>query len=324
MKVIVPTGVGDSCWAMFKVQAVRDKQDPGGPIDVYLVGAPGHAVDSRALDFVNRFYFVNSAHMKPCSIHAGSLYRPDGTYNYIEDGWYEFDGERYCVLIPNAALEHGIRLEDWLPQYAINWDIFDHFHMTVAERVYAADLHARIGDFAVFYPGPLHGNTVDGHNRGALWKPADWLELGRRVHEEYGLHIVTVGAPYDASYHDLLLAPELAGVPYWTNIIGQTNLGQLWSVTSRAKFVVSYQAGVGIISTYLGTPTAIFWRPHGNSINPIVKLTFDERMASAWVPPKVLDAGGHLPLYYGRHDPAYIMAEVARRGWATARVRAAS
>src|SRR5258708_15469117 len=95
-------------------------------------------------------------------------FTPGGYWDYLEDGMYEFDGERYCVLIPNAPLEHGIRLENWLPQYAINWDIWRHFRFDITERVFAADLHERIGDYAVFYPGPLHGNTVDGHNRGAI------------------------------------------------------------------------------------------------------------------------------------------------------------
>jgi len=313
LKFCLPTGIGDSVWAIHKIQAIRDKNDPDGPIEIYLVGADT-GIDNRALDFVRRFDFVNHAAMKPVAIHAGSLFRPDGTYNYIEDGMYDFgDGVKFCVLIPNAALEHGIRLEDWLPQYEINWKIWRHFHITDEEREI---VHTLPQPYAVFYPGPLNGNTKDGHNRNAIWKPGEWIELGRRIHNELGLNIVTVGAPYDASYYDLLLAPALNGdEPFWTNLIGKTNLGQLWSVTSGAKFVISYQAGVGIISTYLGTPTGIFWRPEGNSINPHAYLSFKEAMASAWVPPDILKAGTHLPLYYGRDSVESILSEIRRRGW---------
>lgn len=312
MRVIIPTGIGDSVWALHKVQAIRDKQDTHGPIEIYLVGSDA-GIDNRALDFVRRFRFVDHAEMKAVAIHAGSLFRPDGTYNYIEDGWYEFNGDRFCVLIPNAALEHGIRLEDWLPQYPINWKIWDDFRITNEEREIVRTLPK---PYAVFYPGPLNGNTRDGHNRQAIWKPMDWITLGRRVHEEFGLDIVAVGAPYDSSYYDLLLHPFLGNdTSFWTNMIGQTDLGQLWSITSAAQFVISYQAGVGIVSTYLGTPTGIFWREHGNSINPHALLTFDERMASAWVPPNVLAAGTHLPLIYGRHGVDYILTEVRQRRW---------
>ena len=315
MKFTLPTGVGDSCWALMKIQAVRDKQDPGGPIDVSLVGS-NDKVDSRALDFVRRFRFVNSVNMKPFSIQAyGPRVHPDGTYNYVEDGMYEFDGEKYCVLIPNAPLEKGIRLENWLPQYQIRWNIFRDFHIEMIERIHAADVHTKIGDYAVFYPGPLAGNTVEGHNRGPIWTPEEWVELGKCVHDEFGLHILVVGASYDLAYFTGILEPLLKGQDYWTSVIGRTNLGELWALTDRAKFVISYQAGVGIISTYRGTPTGIFWRQHGDSISSSHYLTFNEAMASAWVPPAILEAGTHLPLYYGKDSVESILNEVRRRGW---------
>jgi hypothetical protein len=324
MKVLLPTGIGDSVWALTKIQAIRDKLDPGGSIDVSLVGSKDK-VDSRALDFVRRFSFINNVDMKPYSIQAyGPRVHPDGTYNYIEDGDYTFDGEHYIVLVPNRVLEQGIRLENWLPHHAIRWEIFQDFHIEADERSKAAGIHENVGDYVVFYPGPLAGNTVEGHNRGPIWKPEDWVELGRQIHEEFGLHIIVVGASYDLRYYQIMLEPLLNGLDYWTSVIGQTNLGELWALTDQSKFVISYQAGVGIISTYRETPTAIFWRPHGNSISASDYLTFDERMASAWVSPKVLDAGTHLPLIYGRHGVDYIMSEVRQRRWHETPVRSAA
>jgi len=317
MNILAPTGIGDVAWALHKVQSIRDAQDPGGTIDIHLVGGENQ-IDSRALDFVRRFNFVDSASMKPYNIHRdGSWFNDDGTYNYLEDGWYEFGGVRYCVLVPNAPLERGERLESWLPHYAINWDIFNEFNISGSEDEWAAQLASRMGPYCVFYPGPLNGNTEDGHNRNALWKPEDWVQLGHRIHDEYGLRIVVVGAPYDASYYQWLLGPAINGdADHWHSLIGQTNLGQLWSVTSRAKFVISYQAGVGIISTYLKTPTGIFWRGYGDSLSPTNFLSFSEKMASAWVPPSILNAGTHLPLIYGRHGVSYIMEQIKVRGWA--------
>src|SRR5580765_5010528 len=316
MKFLLPTGIGDSVWALHKIQAIRDKLDPGGPIDVSLVGSTDK-VDSRALDFVRRFSFVNMVDMKPFSLQAyGPRVHPDGTYNYIEDGDYTFDDEHYIVLVPNRTLEQGIRLENWLPHYPIRWDIFRDFNIDVIERVHAADVQQKIGEFVVFYPGPLAGNTVEGHNRGPIWKPEDCVELGRRIHKEFGLQILVVGASYDLAYFNSMLEPLLKGHErYWTSIIGKTNLGELWAITDRAKFVVSYQAGVGIISTYRKTPTAIFWRQHGDSISSSHYLSFDEKMASAWVPPDILKAGTHLPLYYGKDSVESILNEVRTRGW---------
>lgn len=318
MRFLLPTGIGDSVWALHKIQAIRDAKAPGEPIEIALVGTD-NKIETRSIDFVKRFRFVDTfIGMRPYAILRNHATRADGTLDYIEDGMYQYPDGWYCVLVPNEALEHGVRLEDWLPHYEINWDIWKDFVVTGGEALYGINLKQRIGPYAVFYPGPLAGNTVNGHNRGPRWTPQEWVELGKRIHEEHGLRIVVVGAPYDAEYWYKILQPAVGGQSYyWDSLIGQTNLGQLWNVTAQSQFVVSYQAGVGIVSTYLGTPTAIFWRQHGDSISPEMNLTFDERMASAWVPPKVLDSGTHLPLYYGRHGVPELMGEVVRRGWAT-------
>jgi len=149
-----------------------------------------------------------------------------------------------------------------------------------------------------------------------LWKPIEWIELGKRIHEQYGLKIVVVGAEYDSAYFDLLIEPLLdKEKSYWTSLIGKTNIGQLYGVTSQSQFMFSYQSGVGIVSTYLGTPTGIWWRPHGDSINVNNYLSFDEGMASAWVSPSIIEKGTHLPLIYGKHKVDWIMEEVRKRGW---------
>ena len=316
MRLIVPQGIGDSVWALFKAQAIRDKLDPGGPLEVYLSCGEESTVETRALDFVRRFSFVDKAGMRKFELRNEPVFRPDGCWNYIEDGNYLFNGEQYTVLIPNAALERGERLESWLPHYPIRWDIFDDFLIHPHERNFAAAVTLPLGPYCVFYPGPLGGNTVEGHNRGMLWRPADWITLGEAIRAEYGLHIVVVGAAYDADYYNALIAPNLNGASHaWTSLIGATSLGELWAITSGAKFVISYQAGVGIVSTYLGTPTAIFWRPHGNSISSHGYLSFSERMASAWVPPHIIQSGTHLPLIYTRHDVPFILGQIRDRGW---------
>lgn len=314
MKFLLPQGIGDSVWALHKIESVAMRLGLD-EIHVCLSGNEG-VVDSRALDFVRRFSFVSSARMRSIGILHSPAWREDGCWNYVDDGIYEIEGERYCALIPNAALEHGIRLEDWLPHHRIDWDIFSRFHQTPKECRFGQRLREDIGPYAVFYPGPLGGNTVEGHNRGMLWHPSQWLALGNLIHEAFGLAIVCVGARYDRGYFDCFLAPLLPDAScHWVDMIGETSIGELYSVTSNACFCISYQAGVGIVSTYLGTPTAIFWRPQGDSISSHGYLSFSEAMASAWVPPSILASGGHLPLIYGKHDENYIYQEIRNRQW---------
>jgi hypothetical protein len=315
MKFLLPTGIGDSVWALHKIESISQKIGDGH-IDVLLSHGDASKISKRAVDFVRRFRFVDSVKLRPYELLYPPGITPEGYYNYIPDGMYRFDKDHCCALIPNATLERGQRLESWLPQYDINWDIWKDFRIPWWERYKARVLKEAIGDYVVFYPGPLHGNTTGGHNRGSIWTPQDWVRLALEIHKRFQLPIVVVGANYDAAYYDQLLAPAMNGTQAFDiNLIGCTSLGELWSITSGAKFVVSYQAGVGIVSTYLGTPTAIFWRAKGDSLTTDCYLSFEEDMASAWVPPRILMQGKHLPLIYGRHDVDYIMEEVARRGW---------
>ncbi|MGH7175312.1 MAG: glycosyltransferase family 9 protein, partial [Minisyncoccia bacterium] len=167
--------------------------------------------------------------------------------------------------------------------------------------------------YAVFFCSSYGGNGQAGHNRGGIWRPQDWADLGKRV-REMGLDIVVVGSEYDHTYYQQQVRP-LTGKP-WHDFIGKWGIGQTFAVIKNAKFVVSYQSGIGIVASYLGVPTAIFWRAKGNSISPDHYISFEEGMASAWTRPDMLAQGKHLPLIYGRHDVNYIVDNITQRGWA--------
>jgi len=320
MRFLLPQGIGDSVWALHKIQSVAQKLG-NGKIEVFLncYNADPNGVESRALDFVRRFKFVDRAQMLPgIDIHPQASIRvsKEGHYIYIPDGPMKFNGDEYYALMPNGPLERGIRLEDWLPEFETNWGIMKEFHISDQEKEVAAALRLQFGEYAVFYLGPLAGNLQEGHNRGMLWKPEDWVALGKRIHSELGLSIVVVGAGYDEPYSQLLVYPLLGNDnEFWADLVGKTNVGELYGITTNSRFVISYQSGVGIVSNYLGVPTGIFWRPKGDSINPNIYLSFEEAMASAWANPEMIRTEKHMPLIYGRHDPDYILTEIKRRNW---------
>lgn len=317
MKFLLPQGIGDSVWALHKLQSAAwalgsDKTE------VFLnFSHPMNDIQSRALPFVKRFTFVDSAEMLAIPIHNGRTIDNDGRYIYISDGWTEWGGEKYYALMPNGPLERGTRLEDWLPQFEVNWRTSDCFWFEGKELDYARSLQTKIGPYCVFYLGPFRGNMYEGHNRGGLWSHADWETLGRLVRQHLGLEIVVVGADYDMEYWDFIMSPTLvkAKQRFWVNLIGELPIATTFAVCRSARFVISYQSGIGIFSSYLGIPTGIFWRPKGDSISPEVYLSFEEGMASAWTRPDMLADGKHLPLIYGRHTPEYILDEILRRGW---------
>jgi len=141
----------------------------------------------------------------------------------------------------------------------------------------------------------------------------EWAELGRRL-QGRGLKIVCVGAHYDRPYWERALHWKVVGWN-WHDFIGRWEIGQTLAVLKRAQLVVSYQSGIGIVSSYLGVPTAMWWRPKGNSITPGAYVSFEESMATAWVRPDMLEQNKYLPLIYGRESVDQIEAALVENKW---------
>lgn len=314
MNFLLPQGVGDTVWVMSKIQNVA-KQFGAKTVDVFLnCGDPSQPSQARALDFVRRFRCITSAQMHV--VGDGSFLKPGpiaderGYFRYLDDGPSKLPGIDF-VMIPNGALEKGIRLEHWLPEYEIDWDFAEKYlHFTLSERKLAGVFRDETGPFVAFYLSCKGSNTRSGHNRGPLWRPEQWIELGR-IFQEAGLRVVVFGAAYDRDYYDELIKPHVD----WVDAIGRWPLLESLAVILRAQFMISYQCGLAMVPTYLGLRTVIFWRPHGDSLLPNVHVSCNEAMSTAWVPPKVLETGDYLPAFYGRHGVDWIVGEVKSRGW---------
>lgn len=322
MKFLVPQGIGDSIWGVFKMQAIaKAHNDP--VIDVDIACYYVNEAECRAKDFLKRFSFINNVSMRiiPRNGGDGPVLLPgpvadeNGYYRYISDGPNVIPDVDF-VLISNTPLERGIRLEDWLPQYETRWSITDDFQFKFGEIRKAERFREEYGNFVTFYMSSEAGNGRAGHNRNGIWKPQDWIELGTRLIEKYGVKILVVGAGYDEAYYRKQVQPLIeVHKDKWLDRIGQFHIGETYAVLLKSDFIISYQSGIGIVSNYFGVPVGMFWRQKGDSISPDSYVTFEESMASAWANPTVIADGKHLPLIYGRHGVDYIMEQVDLRGW---------
>ncbi|WP_339911608.1 FkbM family methyltransferase [Symmachiella dynata] len=305
LRVAVPAGIGDSVWALMKIPDML-KAYGAEKAHVALCGGPPH----RAKSFVERFDFVATVENSPWLCVEQPCYTTEGVYNWAPSGigWHnEFD----WMLQANRHLESGRRLEKWLPEFATEWNIADRFHFTGSEVRVARELSERVGPYCVFYLGPELGNTTSGHNRGPLWTPHDWGALADRC-RDLGLSIVVVGAEYDRPYFENYVAEHLG--PCF-DAIGKWPIGQTFAIIQRARFVIAYQSGVGIFSVYMGVPAVVFWRPDGDSIDPLGFVSFREEMASAWAPQDALASGRYLPSIYTHCSPDSIIEHARRHNW---------
>lgn len=313
MNFLIPQGIGDAVWALLKVQDIAAKRD--NVVNIFIACQnKNSAAEARALDFVRKFKFVSSAEMYEmpmngqggCILLPGPIADENGYYRYIPDGETSLPGIDY-VLMPNAPLERGIRIENWLSEYKTNWRIMDDFSF---------DGTGMQGfEYVVFYFSSIQNNTSSGHNRNGLWTPSQWIGLGKYIQEKLECKIVVVGADYDKSYFTGYIKPLLSDPDEWIDLIGIYGIEQTFSIVKGARFVVAYQSGIGIVASYMGVPSGIFWRAKGDSISPDCYISFEEKMAEAWVNPAMIEKGKYLPLIYGRHDENYIIDEIKKRAW---------
>ena len=323
MNFLLAQGIGDSVWGLFKAQSIAKKYNS----DVNVKVACWHQtkIDVRALDFIKRFDFIKKAEMYVMPPDIGKLgpvlkkgepTNKNGIYRYINCGFTKKYKNIDFVLIANGSLEKGIPLDNWLPEYQTNWNMVkDHYKFTKEEFDIANSLENQIGSYAIFYLGPLNGNTIAGANRNELWKPKDWQNLGEMIHTKFGLKIVLVGAEYDLPYFNKNFKKYIEDKKYYINKIGQYKINQTFAVCKKSKFIISYPSGIGIFSHYLDVPCCIFNRPKGDSWHPQKYISFEESMADAWAYPNSSKNKKFLSAIYNKDTVESIFNFIVDNNW---------
>jgi ADP-heptose:LPS heptosyltransferase len=305
VQFVLPAGIGDTTWALLKIKDIA----AGRPIDLIVSGEARKEVDQRAVPYLKRFKFVREVMVLDIPIlhDRDNPTNSRGRYNYVSDG---LRGE-YHYLIPNTVLETGARLEQWLPDFKIDWDLFNDFSWDNTAR--GTTLGRGLSPFVAFYLGPEAGSASEGHNRNWLWEPRHWIEMGQ-FFKERGLNVCVVGAPYDHSFWERYVQQGVKEANQsWVSLIGKLEIGETFALLKEAKCFLSYQCGLGIVNHYLGGNTVMWWRPEQDSCHPHRLVSFDERMKDAWIRPGWEKK--YMGLIYTRESPADIIREIDRRGW---------
>lgn len=329
MRIMTGQGIGDASWTLFKIEDYV-RRHGGGPIDLAIACCSSdHHIEKRALDFLQRFPFLNSVSMYPvklapsqkgCVLHPGKLTDKDGRYCYIPDGPVtpiypvKLPGIDH-VLLPNWALENGQRLEAWQGLCKTNWDIHTQLKFTFEEQTDAEHLIKSVGEYCLFYLGPESGNTSSGMNRNSLWAHADWIKLGDLIHDKFKMKIVVIGAEYDRPYYTNHLLPLMGKRQFWVDKIGEYPINTTMAVIKRARCMMGHASGISISSHYFGVPTAIWWRLPGDSLNSKFHVSFHKDFATAWCNPKLLAQDKYLPLFYSQCTPESVMSDLERLKW---------
>jgi len=322
MSVGIMSGIGDAVWSLVIQKAVRRKY--GADALLYHINDSGDGRRKRSNNMLARFGFVDDMVTSKFQVHADTpMDDRSGHLNYIPSGPVAIDGrdEFDYRLIVNTYLEHGQGYDRvcealGLKEEDLDFDFFIDYHEKPEDMAAVNKILNHVGfDYAVFYYGAEVDNTIGGLNRDEIWKPEDWNRLGRMVHEEFGLKIVVIGAPYDTSYANRILGAN--SDTFYYNAIGELDITETLALIQRSKFVVAFPAGVGIVGPYMRVPTVIFWRPKHMSYHVMHdRAGFCPKFATNWVPEPVIKGGGYYPAWYGEDTPNSIMEAVRKGGWA--------
>lgn len=297
IRVVTAQGIGDTLWVFTKLAALLEREKARSAVIVFA-GVDGRAdpvLSSRAAEFVSRFDFVSGVQTMDKSLVEDPPLDADGQWRVAvsQPGWHTYE----WMLQANGHLEHGNRLEDWLPDLPIDWDVMKTRFRRDPVEIKHAEAVAERGPYLCVYAGSLWSNTQGNHNRGPRWHPQHWADLIAALNPA---RIVVLGASYDASYWDVYAGPRVAAAYKGEiiNMIGRCGIGQTVEIIRHSGGLIAFQSGLGCVSGLLGVPTCMWWRKHGDSISHEQYVTYREEENGAFVPKEMLESGLYVPAIY--------------------------
>lgn len=218
LRIAVPSGVGDVYWVLAKLQALRAKYQPSS---VRLCVQKTKL--TRAVEWQHMVSFVDQTvelHFRP-DRHALGL----GLGGRIPGA--------HLVAWPNAVIDRGGHLDEWLPELGPA-----DFSFPVATTPPAGPVGA------VVYVSSSGVNERWCPNLG----PDYWAELIDALGEVTGAPPVIVGREWDREFGDRV---RRAGA---VDLIGKTNLREVAGLIQNARVVVGVICGMTILANHFRTP----------------------------------------------------------------------
>lgn len=220
IRVAVPPGVGDTYWALRKIEAV--KAAFGAETATLMVQAGG---PSRALPWGDMTSLVQGAE------HLA--FRP--TPDVLSVGYAEPFGPADCCLWPNAVLDRGERLETWLPDLPLNQVPITTVKAEPRAVVYASSVAINKAWLPTF--------TID-----------TWCQTIQTMEQRVG-PVTLIGAGWDAE----IAGAIVKRLPHVDNLVGKTPLPVVAGIIESATVVVGVISGMTILANHFHAPCINFY-----------------------------------------------------------------
>lgn len=290
----VPPGMGDAYWVMTKMRSFKERKG----IDELRIEVFKDVVHYYTADFLRLLPFVDKV------IERSSTFQIQELYNKSDPGFMLKNTQGVDYFIDAGAMMwlKGVKLEDIYPECETDFTCLidlPPFSQKVAQTMKKENG----GKLVLFYTSSIGNNR---NWNGGAWNPEDWMSLANLIYRHSGIRPIIVGASWDRDYAAQI--HRLDNKNIIQDLVGETNISQLLSLTREADLVVSFPCGIPMMATYMGVPSVIFWGIKGISR----RGRFDKEFMYTWVPPKSRNNGRYIPVTYDAPEakPAWIFNKV--------------
>lgn len=222
-RIAVPPGVGDTYWALCKMEDFKRKRG----IRHITLCVKKHEL-KRALAWPSMVNFVDAAEEfdfntnKSIRANGFSARKPGVDY----------------VMWPNAVIDTGKHLNEWMPGYRLNLDIEINT--------------ARMGLFENRHVVYASSEAVNNNNWFPGRGPAFWTKLIREIAEQTGEKPIVIGAGWDAQFAGAIKTD-------YVDLISKTSLPEVAGVIKYAKSLTGIISGMTILGNHFRTPTVAIY-----------------------------------------------------------------
>jgi 2-polyprenyl-3-methyl-5-hydroxy-6-metoxy-1,4-benzoquinol methylase len=253
--ILVPPGIGDSYWSIIKLQAFLKREKLGVP-DVLVAcnTEKKHQGHKRAFPFLEMFPFLNATGKTVSTTEQKEIWKEA----YGQEGRTIFKDVMGCdyFISYNGHLRVGAQMEELDPDLDTDW--VPPMFVSLEQQRYQEDCQQRFGKYIVFY-FIFQGTYTYWVKEFGVDRLIDFIKQTVR---KTGAKAVFAGARWDAEEN--VLNQLKREIPDCIDLVGKTNVAQLFGLLKGSELVVGYPSGLSIMSTVLGAKTLIIWNKFYN------------------------------------------------------------
>ena len=251
-KILVPPGIGDAFWSIVKLEAFLKQKGLGLP-DIFIAHPRARKFNAnvRAFPFIEMFPFIKATWK---TIDTVGKFKEVWRDAYHRDSgkaiFKRVNGCDYFICY-NSILRYGMSLAQVDQHLESNWS--PPSFISLEQRIYQDDSVKKYGNYFVCY------FTFRGTNRETLdyFSIEILSKLINDVAKKTHCIPIFVGAAWDS--RDEALAKMMEMVPEKVDLVGKTNLAQLFGLMKGSKGVFGIPSGIAIMAAVMELKTLMLW-----------------------------------------------------------------